>query len=196
MAFVIPSTNPQDPKAYNVGQAVGPLAPNATGDVKLVQYMLKHVYGLPAASLKVDGYIGPTTISWIKQFQEDAMKAGVKVLVDSRVDRAFGQVSSISKTVYTILVLNRALRERNPAAYAALPQSVPLTAAPASNPYNPAKPKKVVRALVYGMSPPHDVYVTYDDGSVLRMYVQGTVTFPPGTIVNQIPTWRPKSGWS
>ena len=183
MAYVIPSTKPQDPKGYNVGQAVGPYAPNASGDVKLVQYMLKHYYGPPAANLKVDGYIGPTTISWIKRFQEDSKKSGVNVLVDSRVDRALGQVSSISKTVYTILVLNRGLAVRNPAALATLPQHVPLTAAPSSSPYNPAKPKKIFSVWVFGKAPPYDVFVFYEDGSEERWRVTGSVQFPPGTRV-------------
>ncbi len=150
MAHVIPSAKPQDPKGYNVDQAVGPNAPNASGDVKLVQYMLRHYYGQPAAHLKIDGYIGPITIGWIKQFREDSKKAGVNVRVDSRIDRAFGQVSSISKTVYTILVLNSALLGKNPAAYTALPTQVPLNPTPKSNPYNPAKPRKIRNVWVFG----------------------------------------------
>ena len=187
MAHVIPSTKPQDPKGYNVDQAVGPNAPNATGDVKLVQYMLRHSYGQQAATLKIDGYIGPITIGWIKQFQEDSKKAGVNVLVDSRIDRAFGQVSSISKTVYTILVLNRALLARNPAAHTALPTQVPLNATPKSNPYNPAKPRKVAVAHVFGSAPPYDVFVVYEDGGSERWKVAGNVQFPPGTVVIRIP---------
>jgi hypothetical protein len=188
MAYLIPSAKPQDPKGYNVEQAVGPYAPNAAGDVKLVQYMLKHTYGAPAANLKVDGFIGPTTISWIKRFQEDTKKSGVKVLVDSRIDRAFGQVSSISKTVYTILVLNGALLDRNPSAYAALPQHVPLSAKPKSNPYNPAKPnpakpRTIKHVILVYDCPPQIAYVTYDDGSEETWKVQTSLTFPPGTPV-------------
>ena len=74
MAHVIPSTKPQDPKGYNVDQAVGPNAPNASGDVKLVQYMLRHYYGPPAAHLKVDGYIGPITIGPISGFSRTRRK--------------------------------------------------------------------------------------------------------------------------
>ena len=192
MAHVIPSTKPQDPKGYNVDQAVGPNAPNASGDVKLVQYMLRHYYGQPAAHLKIDGYIGPITIGWIRQFQEDSKKAGVNVLVDSRIDRAFGQVSSISKTVYTILVLNNALLGRNPAAYTALPTQVPLNAAPKSNPYNPAKPRKIQSVWVFGQTPPHDVFVFYEDGGEERWKVAGSVQFPPGTTVIYSP--RPYYG--
>ena len=195
MAFVIPSTNPQDPKAYNVGQAVGPNATNAPGDVRLVQYMLRHFYGPAAANLKIDGFIGPTTISFIKRFQEDSKKAGVNVLVDSRIDRALGQVSSISKTTYTILLLNRALRDRNPGAYAAVPQNVPLTAAPPSTPVNPNSPKpKIVMVHVFGISPPHDVYVFYFGGTTERWHVTGKVSFPPGTPVVYFPRIDPSTG--
>ena len=56
--------------AYNVEQAVGKTGANAPGDVKLVQYMLRNIYGPAASGLTVDGYIGPVTISWIDRFRE------------------------------------------------------------------------------------------------------------------------------
>jgi hypothetical protein len=182
MAHVISNAKPQDPKAYNVDQAVGPIAPNSPGDVKLVQYMLKHYYGPQALNLKVDGWIGPTTIGWIRRFQEDAKKAAVNVLVDGRIDPARGQISSISRTVYTILVLNSALRERNPAAHAALPSHVPLNGTPRSNPGQP-KPKQIMVVYLFGSRSPTEVYVFYVDGSTEHWLVQGGVQFPPGTPV-------------
>ena len=66
MAYLIPGTNPP---IYNVEQAVGQNSPNARGDVMLVQYLLHHLYGNAAPDLKVDGWIGPITLRWIKQFQ-------------------------------------------------------------------------------------------------------------------------------
>jgi hypothetical protein len=182
MAHVIPNAKPQDPKAYNVDQAVGAIAPNVPGDVKLVQYMLKHYYGPQALSLKVDGWIGSTTIGWIRRFQEEAKRAAVNVLVDGRIDPARGQISSISRTVYTILVLNSALRERNPAAHAALPSHVPLNSTPKSKP-SQQKPKKILVVYLFGWRPPTDVYVFYVDGTTEHWGVQGSVQFPPGTPV-------------
>jgi hypothetical protein len=140
MAFVYETKIATFPKVYNVEQAVGPNAPNATGDVKLVQYMIRNIYGQQAAALKVDGWIGPTTNGWIKRFQTDAKAAGNDVLVDGRIDRAFGQISTISKTIYAILVMNTALKKTNPNAYQNLATAVPLSAAPKSNPYNGAPP--------------------------------------------------------
>lgn len=186
MAYLVTGEGANAPKFYNVEQAVGANAPNASGDVKLVQYMLRHYYGNAAAQLAVDGWIGPVTISWIRRFQEDAKKAGANVLVDSRIDRAFGQVSSVSKTTYTILLLNAALRGKNPAAFQALPQSVPLSAKPKANPYN-AAPKKIKFVLQFGKSSPHTLIVVYEDGSETTMIVHGQLQFPPGTNVIYAP---------
>lgn len=186
MAYLVTGDGVDAPKFYNVEQAVGANAPNASGDVKLVQYMLRHYYGNAAAQLAVDGWIGPVTISWIRRFQEDAKKAGANVLVDSRIDRAFGQVSSVSKTTYTILLLNAALRGKNPAAFQALPQSVPLSAKPKANPYNTAQ-KKVKTVFKFTQNPPYYLVVVYDDGSEVTMIVKGQLQFPPGTDVIYIP---------
>ena len=185
MAYLVTGDTPNFPKFYNVEQAVGANAPNATGDVRLVQYMLRHYYGTAAAQLAVDGWIGPVTISWIKRFQEDARKSGANVLVDSRIDRAFGNVSSVSKTVYTILLLNASLRSKNPTAFQALPQSVPLSVKPKTNPYNSGKQIKTV--FSFTQSPPYHLVVLYTDGSEATMVVQGQLQFPPGTQVVYIP---------
>ena len=121
--------------AYNVEQAVGNGGANAQGDVKLVQYMIKNIYGLQAAGLAVDGYIGAITLGWIARYQKDALAKGANVLADGRIDRALAQVSTVSKTTYTILVMNGELRQCNPAAYQNLPQKVPINPNPKPTPY-------------------------------------------------------------
>lgn len=139
MAYANPTTSQQMPYLYNVEQAVGVNSPNASGDVKLVQYMLKGIYKEKAANLLVDGYIGPITIGWIRTFQSDIRAENGNVMVDGRVDRAFSIKSSVSRTVYTVVFLNWKLSRVNPAAYAALPGSVPLNGNPRPNPYNPVR---------------------------------------------------------
>ncbi len=130
--------------AYNLEQAVGKTGTNAPGDVKLVQYMLRNIYGQTAFGLKVDGYIGPVTISWIERFQNDANAKGLNVLADGRIDRGLAQISTVSKTRYTILAMSAELRRINPGAYQNLPQSVPLNPSPKSSPYNASGGKQVV----------------------------------------------------
>lgn len=185
MAYLVKGEGPNSPVVYNVEKAVGANAPNGPGDVKLVQYLLRHCYGNTAAALAVDGWIGPTTISWIRRFQEDARKAGVHILVDSRIDRAYGEVSSVSKTVYTILLLNVALRSQNAAAFEALPKHVPLNPSPSATPYTSGK--KVKTVFTFTQSPPYHLVVVYEDGSETTMIVQGQIQFPPGTQVIYIP---------
>jgi hypothetical protein len=129
----------QGPKPfYNVEQAVGLTGVNKNGDVKLVQYMLRHIYGNEAVGLAVDGWIGPVTVQWIKRFQNEMKAVGNKIATDGRVDRAYGSTSSVSKTLYTIAGLNHMLKVRNPVAFQQLPANVPLNSTPSSNPYNPA----------------------------------------------------------
>lgn len=169
MAFLVGGAGATGNKVYNVEQAVGLNAANANGDVKLVQYMLNHLYG----NVAVDGFIGPATIAAIRKFQEDAKKGGANVLVDSRIDRAFGQVSSVSKTTYAILLMNFALAKKNPAAFAALPQHVPMSVNPKPNPYNPVQKKIKSIAVQYGS--PKKVTVTYVDGTTDVYQVQGQV---------------------
>jgi peptidoglycan hydrolase-like protein with peptidoglycan-binding domain len=169
MAFVMGGAGVSGAKLYNVEQAVGLNSPNANTDVKLVQYMLSQLYG----NIAVDGFIGPVTIAAIRKFQEDAKKGGANVLVDSRIDRAFGQVSSVSKTTYAILLLNFALAKKHPAAFSSLPQQVPLSANPKPNPYNPMQKKIKSIAVTYGN--PKKVTVTYVDGSTDVYHVSGKV---------------------
>ncbi len=136
MAFIQKTTSATFPVIYNLDQAVGTQAPNKQGDVRLVQFMLQNYYR--AAEISVDGWIGPVTSKWIKKFQADMANAGNNVLQDGRIDRAFGKQSSVSGTVYTIVLLNFALAKSNPLAYARIPQQVPLNPNPPANPYNDA----------------------------------------------------------
>lgn len=127
------------PVFYNVEKAVGVSSPNEREDVRMVQYMIKSLYREAAADLVVDGWIGPTTVKWIHNFQTKVKSLGGSIAVDSRVDRALGAQSSVSKTTYTIVHLNVFLMKGNPAAFAALPSVVKLTpASQVGSPYNPA----------------------------------------------------------
>jgi peptidoglycan hydrolase-like protein with peptidoglycan-binding domain len=94
--------------------------PNKRDDVMLVQYLLKRVYqkghycnpqlnpASGAAALKVDGLYGPKTAGAIEQFQLEMRRSGKNVATDGCFDSELGddQVSSISKTVYAISLLN------------------------------------------------------------------------------------------
>lgn len=153
---------------YNVEQPVGMNSVNASGDVKLVQYLLRNIYGNAAAALAVDGFIGPVTVSWIDRFQKEAKAAGAAILNDSRVDRAFGEVSTVSKTTYTILLMNDRLRGVNPAAYAQLPAQVPLNPKPKASPYNP----RVVEYLITRSGGEYTIILTYDTGKTEHLIAQ------------------------
>jgi len=169
---------PGFPAIYNVEQSVGLNSVNANGDVKLVQYMLRAIYGSSAAALTVDGWAGPITATWIKKFQNDAKASGSNILVDGRVDRALGQVASVSKTVYSILLMNFTLQKKNPAAYRDLPRVVPLNPHPRSNPYNPkpgAKRKEVITYQFLFWLKPKQIIVIYDDGTTETHIVEGRV---------------------
>jgi hypothetical protein len=191
MAYVVTGEGFGTPKFYNVEQAVGVNAPNASGDVKLVQYLIKNLYGVVANGLAVDGWIGPKTVSWIEKFQKDAKASGANVTVDKRVDRALGATASVSQTTYTILLLNAALLSKNPGALAALPQHVPLSTKPKASPY---QGKKVDYVVVMKSPSPHVVLVRYKDGSEETMTVSGQLVFPPGTQVVKAPLVLPSSG--
>lgn len=158
------------PFFYNVEQAVGNNSPNATNDVRLVQYLLAGYYG--PGSLEVDGWIGPITIGWIKRFQQEVSRKGNNVLGDGRVDRAFGYTSSVSKTVYTIILLNAFCKAKNPAAYNRLPASVPISPNPRANPYNP------VRGPVIENNAPPSV-----DGKGTRIIYQQSYNTANGSIL-------------
>lgn len=163
-------------KIYNVEQAVGKTGVNAQGDVKLVQYMLKNIYGALGAGLAVDGWIGPTTNSWIERFQKDAIAQGNNLLADGRIDRALAQVSSVSKTTYAVIVMNTKLKQVNPAAYAALPNAVPLSPVPKPGPYNP-EAKTVTRSTTEITPNGKKTTYYYSDGTQMTIIVKGNGDF-------------------
>jgi hypothetical protein len=121
------------PVFYNVVHAVGKNAPNAPNDVKLVQYLLMAYYKTtptqPTGEMAVTGYCGPVTMRWILDFQ---MRVNAKmpkgVLIDNRIDRVRNNsvFTSISKTQYTLAILNSSVKYRNPSAFVVLPSLVPL----------------------------------------------------------------------
>ncbi|MCX6612112.1 MAG: hypothetical protein NTW74_14815 [Acidobacteria bacterium] len=174
MAYQHNGPAPNNGKFYNVEQAVGLSGVNASGDVKLVQYMLRSLYGSEAAALVVDGWIGPNTISWIRRFQQDSKASGINVLVDARIDRAFAEISTVSKTVYTMLALNRALRKKDPDAYAKIPVVIPLNKVPRPNPYNPAV-RKVVSSWRHYTAEGWEIRNTYSDGTTETILVKGAI---------------------
>ncbi len=109
---------------YNVNFAVGLPAPNKRDDVLLVQWLLHRVYAdhpffVPpdGGDLAIDGFIGKQTVRWVTAFQADVRRLGQPCALDGRVDSARKSVGSISKTPYTILWLNAALRSANPAVF-------------------------------------------------------------------------------
>jgi hypothetical protein len=131
MAFVAPfpkGGNPDESPAvfYNVSMAVGPGCPNMREDVMLVQFLLALLYADPTLTrpspdkLKVDGVFGPITEKWILGYQRDAVRHGLAVKVDGRVDRALGLEGSISHTIYTILSLTASVYRRQPFLFKAL----------------------------------------------------------------------------
>lgn len=73
---------------YNLNQAVGANAPNQREDVRLVQALLRIAYRKRAEGMAADGCIGPTTVGWIRLFQDDCVAAESNVLRDGRLDRA------------------------------------------------------------------------------------------------------------
>lgn len=137
MGFIDTAPGTNLPVFYNVVHAVGANCPNVRDDVKLVQYLLIAFYekagvlGLtkPQGDIGVTGYCGPATMNWILKFQLDYAKTHPgDIAVDNRVDRIrqknfFG---SISKTRYTLAILNANVRDLNPEAFIALPGVIPL----------------------------------------------------------------------
>ncbi|MCX7374390.1 MAG: hypothetical protein NTW56_18490 [Alphaproteobacteria bacterium] len=166
------------PYIYNLEQAVGPNSPNAREDVRLVQVMLRCLYGVRASGLKPDGWIGPTTNTWIRVFQNDMRAQGNNVLLDGRMDRAFNRVSSVSRTIYAIMLLNLRLWETRRDHWAAVPRLVALSNNPRLNPYNPRPiapepepepEKRWARVQVLN----GQFYVYFDDGTVVHYKSKG-----------------------
>jgi len=104
----------------NVTFAVGRNAPNYRTDVMLVQYLLLKHYNSPgsqtrpAGNMVVDGYHGPITQKWINQYQRELLAPDVPTAQDGRVDRAYGMMGSISKTIYVIIQMNASFKHRYP----------------------------------------------------------------------------------
>lgn len=122
MAYIGQTASGED--YYNVNFAVGNQSPNKRDDVYLVQWMLHRIYTdhplfIPPENkdLSMDGWIGPKTIKWIKAFQTDVNRLGQTCVADGRVDSARKQTGAVSKTVYTMLWLNGALRSANPTVF-------------------------------------------------------------------------------
>lgn len=120
------------PTFYNVSQAVGYGGQNWLEDVKIVQFFLKRLYTLPkykpfkpTGEMTVDGKVGPITRAWIKKFQADCLSHGIATAVDGIVNKAGNAsgnyVSSISKSFYTIRVLNNMMRINDTQVYKTLP---------------------------------------------------------------------------
>ncbi|MFL6466906.1 MAG: hypothetical protein ACJ72Z_03015 [Pyrinomonadaceae bacterium] len=123
MAFI--DQDNEDPQGYssfyNVNSSVGTGGQNMEEDVKVVQFFLKRYYTIqpdqkPYGEMSTDGKCGPITRAWIKKFQWDAQRAGIVCSSDGLIDKAGNEssssnwVSSMSKTKYTIRILNNVLR--------------------------------------------------------------------------------------
>lgn len=102
---------------YNLTGPVGFGCINLIEDVKVVQFFLTRMYSLglrekPQGNLVVDGKVGPVTRNWIVKFQVDLRKSNSNVLIDGIIDKAGNENNasnwdtSISKTNYTIRLLN------------------------------------------------------------------------------------------
>ena len=159
---------------YNIEQAVGANGVNDPGDVRLVQYLLRAHYGVRAGSLAMDGWGGPSTNAWIKAFQEDMAAEGNNILVDGRFDRAFGTTSSVSHTVYAMVLLNLHVARSNPVAYRALPGEVALNPNPRANPYADSRRINMLRRTG------DRIDVLYMDGTTATYIVRGDFVIKAG----------------
>lgn len=103
---------------FNVNGSVGYGGQNMPEDVKVVQFFLHRIYTAvvpkdkPWGTMTVDGKVGPITRAWITKFQIDLRRSNANVLVDGVIDKAGNENNasnwdtSISKTNYTIRLLN------------------------------------------------------------------------------------------
>lgn len=136
MAFV--DEDSEDPNGnarfYNVTKAVGYGCPNDKEDAMMVQFFLKRLYqtkemkaSAPKGEMKVDGKVGPITRNWILKFQLDMRNGGYDCYADGVMDKAGNEnnadnyVSSLSRTKYTIRLLNNGLRKLDATLYKTLP---------------------------------------------------------------------------
>lgn len=136
MAFV--DEDSEDPvvnaRFYNVSGPVGFGCRNLREDALMVQFFLKRIYltdvlkaKTPKGNMTVDGQVGPITRNWILKFQLDMREAGSDCFPDGIIDKAGNPdnpdnfTASISKTKYTIRLLNNGLRKFDSAMYKTLP---------------------------------------------------------------------------
>jgi len=122
----------QYPYIYNVNYAVGYGKINVRDDVLLVQYFLKKIWDKhkyqatpPPGVMKVDGFMGPTTHRWIKNFQSGAtMKTPDPTVMfqDGIVNRAVADtLVAGTERSYTIVMLNFNFKVKYPELYYILP---------------------------------------------------------------------------
>jgi len=118
------------PFVYNVSYKVGYVGYNCRDDVLLVQYFLKKIWERssarpPGGVMKVDGWMGPITDRWIREFQSGATMTpptSDAMVHDGIVDRATGGASSTEAgQTWTIMGLNFSFRNRYPELYDILP---------------------------------------------------------------------------
>lgn len=136
MAFI--DEDSEDPtgnaRFYNVTRAVGYGCPNDREDAMMVQFFLKRIYQTkemkpmtPQGAMTVDGKIGPVTRNWILKFQLDMRNGGYACYADGVINKAGNPenadnyVSSLSRTKYTIRLLNNGLRKLDSKVYETLP---------------------------------------------------------------------------
>lgn len=137
MAYLLADGND---RAYLVERSVGFMSYNEKEDVKLVQYMLSRIY---SSSLPVNGTPSAQLNNKIYQFQRDMVLRGEKVRLDGRVDspepsaaRRVFLTGRLSKTTYTMILLNFALIDKDPAAYENIPHVVKLNPKPTPYAYS------------------------------------------------------------
>jgi peptidoglycan hydrolase-like protein with peptidoglycan-binding domain len=118
------------PYFWNVAKSVGPSMPNQSGDVALVQAMLRKAYDKSfIASLTIDGKLGPQTKAAINKFQSDFSTYSVAAKLepldrDGIVTHAnnFGYDNPSGKiAAFTIVALNFTLCSNYPNVWKNLP---------------------------------------------------------------------------
>jgi len=97
--------------------------------------MLANIY---SSSVPVNGCANQATINLILRFQRDMAARGNRVRVDC-AQPSGGTVfvwSSISNSIYTIVLMNQELKRRNPAALNMIPRVVRLSSRPSPHPFS------------------------------------------------------------
>jgi len=129
MAFVATNFVSSDGEArdmYNIDFSVGAGATgNQPDDIALLQALFRLVHfqlgagtRLPAppgdTEIEVDGKLGPQTMRFLVNFQREARGLNVPVRLDGMFDpfRGQGGLSTLSKTRYTMEILNRECNNR------------------------------------------------------------------------------------